>query len=309
MKLTENKKVSNNLDYHLKNKISLNDNIFRPNSNKFFELINEVRELYNENVIRLNEKDLNIVESDLGKKVKLTTGEEIYLEVPMINEEAFSWDGTYANEIDEQGEDTYWSDDEDKITLQDILELTKDVKIINLPTKKIANIVLNWDNNPEEIERISQVEVSSQYPILIMVDEYGKIKWILDGNHRAQKALRSNLETIPAKLIRPSNLNLKSKKIFGLTEAEYKGKDVSLNKPKTGGPKKWYVYVKNPSTGKIKKVSYGSPDMSANWNDTGARKSFAARHRCDKKKDKTKAGYWACRAHKDFGKNVPGRFW
>jgi len=227
----------------------------------------------------------------------------------MINEEAFSWDGTYANEIDEQGEDTYWSDDEDKITLQDILELTKDVKIINLPTKKIANIVLNWDNNPEEIERISQVEVSSQYPILIMVDEYGKIKWILDGNHRAQKALRSNLETIPAKLIRPSNLNLKSKKIFGLTEAEYKGKDVSLNKPKTGGPKKWYVYVKNPSTGKIKKVSYGSPDMSANWNDTGARKSFAARHRCDKKKDKTKAGYWACRAHKDFGKNVPGRFW
>jgi|TARA_B110000908_G_scaffold110321_1_gene129343 hypothetical protein len=309
MRLTENNKVSDNLDYHLKNQIFLTENVFRPNSKKFFDLIFEVRELYNKNLIRLNEKELEIIESDFGKIVKLTTGEEIYLEVPMINEEAFSWDGTYANEIDEQGEDTYWSDDEDKITLQDILELTKDVKIINLPTKKIANIVLNWDNNPEEIERISQVEVSSQYPILIMVDEYGKIKWILDGNHRAQKALRSNLETIPAKLIRPSNLNLKSKKIFGLTEAEYKGKDVSLNKPKTGGPKKWYVYVKNPSTGKIKKVSYGSPDMSANWNDTGARKSFAARHRCDKKKDKTKAGYWACRAHKDFGKNVPGRFW
>ena len=309
MRLTENKKVSKDLSYHLKNQIFLTENVFRPNSDKFFQLINEVRELYNRNLIRLNEKELDIVESDLGKKVKLTTGEEIYLEVPMVNEQGFSWDGTYANEIDEQGEDTYWSDDEDKITLQDILELTKDVKIINLPTKKIANIVLNWDNNPEEIERISQLEVSSKYPILIMVDEYGKIKWILDGNHRAQKALRYNLETIPAKLIRPSNLNLKSKKIFGLTEAEYKGKDVSLNKPKTGGPKKWYVYVKNPSTGKIKKVSYGSPDMSANWNDTGARKSFAARHRCDKKKDKTKAGYWACRAHKDFGKNVPGRFW
>ena len=37
--LTENKNVSNNLDYHLKNKISLNENIFRPNSNKFFELM------------------------------------------------------------------------------------------------------------------------------------------------------------------------------------------------------------------------------------------------------------------------------
>jgi hypothetical protein len=94
-----------------------------------------------------------------------------------------------------------------------------------------------------------------------------------------------------------------------LSEAEYKGKDISLNKPKSGGPKKWYVYVKNPKTGKVIKVSYGSPVMTAKWNDPAARKSFAARHRCAKKKDKTKAGYWACRAHKDFGKNVSGRFW
>jgi hypothetical protein len=94
-----------------------------------------------------------------------------------------------------------------------------------------------------------------------------------------------------------------------INEAEYKGKKVELGKPKSGGSKKWYVYVKNPKTGKVKKVSYGSPVMTAKWNDPGARKSFAARHQCAKKKDKTKAGYWACRAHKDFGKNVPGRFW
>ena len=94
-----------------------------------------------------------------------------------------------------------------------------------------------------------------------------------------------------------------------VNEAEYKGKKVELNKPKAGGPKKWYVYVRNPKTGKIKKVSYGSPVMTAKWNDPAARKSFAARHQCEKKKDKTKAGYWACRAHKDFGKNVSGRFW
>jgi hypothetical protein len=94
-----------------------------------------------------------------------------------------------------------------------------------------------------------------------------------------------------------------------INESEYKGKKVELGKPKTGGPKKWYVYVRNPKTGKIKKVSYGSPDMSANWNDPKARASFAARHQCEKKKDRTTPGYWACRAHKDFGKNVSGRFW
>ena len=89
MRLTENKKVSKDLSYHLKNQIFLTENVFRPNSDKFFQLINEVRELYNRNLIRLNEKELDIVESDLGKKVKLTNGEEIYLEVPMINESEY----------------------------------------------------------------------------------------------------------------------------------------------------------------------------------------------------------------------------
>jgi hypothetical protein len=115
----------------------------------------------------------------------------------------------------EGGIDTSWtSTDNETITLQDILELTKDIKVQNFPTKELASIVLNWDNNPEEIEKISQVEVSSQYPILIMVDEQGKIQWILDGNHRAQKALSAKAETIPAKLIKPSNLNSKARKIL-----------------------------------------------------------------------------------------------
>ena len=300
--------ISEELQYHIDNRISLTENVFRYGSPKYFDVINEARKLYNDGNSEWSEEEIELLESDRGKFFNYK-GERLPFDFPMVNEQAFSWDGTYANEIDEQGADTSWSKGEDKITLQDILELTKDIKIINFPTKKLANIVLNWDNNPEEIERISQVEISSQYPILIMVDENGKIQWILDGNHRVQKALRSNSETIPAKLIKPSNLNPKSKKIFGLSEAEYKGKDVSLNKPKSGGPKKWYVYVKNPKTGKVIKVSYGSPVMTAKWNDPGARKSFAARHQCDKKKDKTKAGYWACRAHKDFGKNVSGRFW
>jgi hypothetical protein len=300
--------ISEELQYHIDNSLSLTENVFRYGSPKYFDVINEARKLYSEGYNQWSEEEVELLESNRGKFFNYK-GERLPFDFPMVNEQGFSWDGTYANEIDEQGADTSWSKDEDKITLQDILELTKDIKITNFPTKELAKIVLNWDNNPEEIERISQVEISSQYPILIMVDENDTIQWILDGNHRAQKALRSNSETIPAKLIKPSNLNPKSKKIFGLSEAEYKGKDVSLNKPKSGGPKKWYVYVKNPKTGKVIKVSYGSPVMTAKWNDPAARKSFAARHRCAKKKDKTKAGYWACRAHKDFGKNVSGRFW
>lgn len=91
-----------------------------------------------------------------------------------------------------------------------------------------------------------------------------------------------------------------------------KKKDPPLNKPtkNTGGGKKYKVYVRSKSGG-IKKVTYGDAKggLKGNWNSAEARKSFAARHKCAQKKDKTQSGYWACRAHKDFGTNVPGRFW
>jgi len=74
----------------------------------------------------------------------------------------------------------------------------------------------------------------------------------------------------------------------------YEEKDVELNSPTRGGNKKFYVYVKNDK-GNVVKVSFGQPGMSVNIDDPDARASFAARHQCDQKKDKTKPGYWACR--------------
>jgi hypothetical protein len=76
---------------------------------------------------------------------------------------------------------------------------------------------------------------------------------------------------------------------------EEDGEDVELNKPKRGGPKKFYVYVKDPSTGNVKKVSWGDTGgLKVKLNDPEARKSFAARHKCSTRKDKTKPSYWAC---------------
>ena len=78
---------------------------------------------------------------------------------------------------------------------------------------------------------------------------------------------------------------------FPLTEEP----DVELNKPKRGGSKKYYVYVRNDK-GNIIKVQFGdTTGLSAKINDPEARKSFVARHKCHEKKDKTKPGYWACR--------------
>lgn len=181
IKLFETFNISENLKYHLDNNLPILENIFRPGSNKYFDLIREVRELFDDNKIEL-----------LG-------------------------------------------------TENEIFEST-DIGIF---------------------ERYNDVLVPLDFPML--------------------------------------------------NEAEYKDKEVELNKPKRGGTKKYHVYVKDPKSGKVKKISFGDVHggLTAKVSDPKARKSFAARHQCDLKKDKTTAGYWSCRINRYaniFGKSYPG-FW
>lgn len=80
-----------------------------------------------------------------------------------------------------------------------------------------------------------------------------------------------------------------------INEAEYRGRNVDLNKPfrTPGGPKKFAVYVKSPK-GNVKKVTFGDPGLRVRNKNRKAAKSFRARHKCDQKKDRTTAGYWSC---------------
>lgn len=80
-----------------------------------------------------------------------------------------------------------------------------------------------------------------------------------------------------------------------LTEAKYKGRTVPLNKPMRGDVKKFKVYVRDPSTGNIKKVNFGDKKMRIKKSNPKRRKSFRARHNCANPGPKTKARYWSCR--------------
>lgn len=83
--LKEDVDVSEALKYHVNNGLSLTNNVFKVYSESYFDLVNEVRELYNEGIIDLNEKDRLMVESDLGKRIKIGN-EIIYLDAPYIYE-------------------------------------------------------------------------------------------------------------------------------------------------------------------------------------------------------------------------------
>ena len=170
--LKEGVTVSEGLQYHIENNLRFTENVYRPFSDEYFNLINESRVRYENGDINLFGEDLWIVKTDIGKTA-IYEGSEVWLDIPFIDE----------------------------------------TEVIN--------------------------------------------------------------------------------------EAEYQGKNVELNKPKRGGSKKFYVYTKNPKTGKVVKVSFGAKSgggkLAVKFKDPKRRKAFADRHNCATKKDKTSPGYWSCR--------------
>ena len=98
-----------------------------------------------------------------------------------------------------------------------------------------------------------------------------------------------------------------------ITKAEYQGEKVSLNKPRRikDGNKKFEVFVQ--SGDKVKRVTFGDPNMSIRRDDPKARANFRSRHSCDTKNDKTTAGYWSCRMWQanttvsEMTKNIEGK--
>ena len=67
--------------------------------------------------------------------------------------------------------------------------------------------------------------------------------------------------------------------------AEYKGRKVTLNKPRrirkgetSYGKKKSVVFVMDGD--RVKRVTFGDPNMKIRKNEPGRRKNFRARHNC-----------------------------
>ena len=83
--LKEDVKLSEALQYHIDNGLTLTNNVFRVYSESYFDLVNEVRELFKEGKIDLNEDDRLMIESDLGIKIKIGK-QYVYLDAPYISE-------------------------------------------------------------------------------------------------------------------------------------------------------------------------------------------------------------------------------
>jgi hypothetical protein len=82
-----------------------------------------------------------------------------------------------------------------------------------------------------------------------------------------------------------------------MNEATYQGREVPLGKPMKGDVKKSKVYVRDPSTGNIKKVNFGDKKLSIKKDQPERKKSYCARSSGQGNLNKkTSANYWSRRA-------------
>jgi hypothetical protein len=268
------------LQYHLDNGLTLSENVYRYSSERFIQLFAEARDAWRDGLIELNEEDAQLLEStDIGE-YGIFEGEKVPLDLPMVDEQMDIYDDI-ANE-----------------------EFGMDFDQLG-PNEQ------EWVRN--EIDNLSEAEYQGReddrkYALLkvrpenynLMIDKLQDMNINHTRHSGTEGVIKVYTDRIPDKVLYRLTHDVWVDK-FVLKEAEYQGREVPLNKPKRGGPKKFFVYVKNPKTGKIKKVNFGdSGNLSVKIKEPGARASFAARHNCDQKKDKTKPGYWSC--------NI-GRYW
>ena len=82
--------------------------------------------------------------------------------------------------------------------------------------------------------------------------------------------------------------------------AKYRGRTVKLNKISRGDVKKFKVFVKDKSSGRVKKVNFGSKEMSIKKHIPARKRSFMARMGGVLKKVKGQknlsAAYWSIKS-------------
>jgi hypothetical protein len=302
--LTEDK-VSKNLQYHLDKGIPLHENAFRYGTEAQLKLFKEVRKLYNEEKLYLNPEDRWLVENtDIGN-YGIYEDQFVALDVPMIEEEL---NFNFYNYIPYS-----FSPDTNVLNKEEHEVMMRDLRKERMGLVDYIKFASSMMSNEPIYKSIFNKLVNSNKK---------KIEFVIDQNEILKYQDETNLD--PIKLQKFKAFYEKYKEIFpswasenerlykdtlkalspSLNEADTKKKHPPLNKPKRGGSKKFYVYVKDPKTKKIKKVSFGAAgggqNLAVKIRDPKARRAFAARQNCDKKKDRTTPGYWSC--------NI-GRYW
>jgi hypothetical protein len=97
--------------------------------------------------------------------------------------------------LNEDWRDTSWESDDEKVTIGDVVDYlgdeTVDVNVLEL-SQQLPELPTRG------AERVTGA--SLDYPIIV-VKSGGQYRFVLDGNHRLQKAIDEEVETIKTKIL------------------------------------------------------------------------------------------------------------
>ncbi len=269
--------LSDGLKHHITKKKPLTENVYRAGSNSYFNLWAEARALYSRGILEIqNPNDLEILtETNLGEFGILEDGTKVPLDFIMEEEEVFPFEHkgikynveVASNTTNDRGQKLY------KISIDGV-----------------------GSYNEYTSERDAHIDAKREIDDQLIFEskknkQYYKNIASLDKKGLAKKQFSDEEIQIAKKML--------SRGEFKLDESKNENKPIG--KPMRGGPKKFYVYVRDPKTKKVKKVTFGdSGGLKTKINDPKARKAFAARHKCGQGEEKTSPKWWSCRI---------GRYW
>jgi hypothetical protein len=264
--------ISENLQYHIDKNIPLMENVFRIGSDAHLSMIKEARKLYSREVLDLCEEDKALMETHIGE-FDLYENEIVPLDLPML-EEQMDIEDEIANEEFGMDYDQLGSNEKDWVRDE----------IDNMSMSEAYSGFRRGE--PEDPDTIPFEPTKS-------VSEFKEDLRALFGKFKSDLNNPEFIKGVAQVMVSWKSL-LRSQLDEAKKKKKKEKKDPPIGKPKRGGSKAYYVYVRNPKTKKVKKVSFGSGGLRAKIRNPKARKAFAARHNCKNKKDRTKAGYWSC---------------
>ena len=253
--------IHEGVNYHLERGIPLHESVYRLGSDEYFNMFVEARKLYNEGKLRnLHWFDEMVLrDTDLGEWVNIKDVGRVPLDM-IISEENHRNFLEGGSDAEKRWKQTSMSPD----------EAIKQYGKENVKVKKGA--LRNGDDmvsvyvesySPGDENEEGMVSNCCGAPIMDVYDGHGRCS---DCKEMAQAVAEESVK-----------------------EAEYQGRKVQLSKPKRGGSKKFYVYVRNPKTKKIKKVAFGAAggggNLAVKLKDPKARKAFSDRHNCEQKNE------------------------
>ena len=264
--------ITENMKYHIDNKKPLTENTFRYGSKAFLDLWTEARYLYSRNAIDLSESDKQIIlETHLGER-GLFNGELVPLDLPMEDLEENTDDvmavlnnPNIENDAKSMLFNAYKNG---QLTSKQVIDIVKKTvkEHLNEEGKNTHNITLNF--NDERL--IKRFQTTPTFQKMLASNQMKNLK-VGDNELVVNNVSLNGLERMQSMGLYKLNEDL--------NEAE--DKQPPLNKPKRGGSKKFYVYVRDPKTKKIKKVSFGdTTGLSTKVNNPKARKAFSDRMNC-----------------------------